>query len=205
MERALLIVSASLLVAFGAPSVFGQASNTASNDKPTTTKATATTKPTATVKVMSDASFAKIADEGGLAEVKLGQLAEDKGSSQAVKDFGKRMVTDHTQADGQLKTAASTDKITLPTQVTAREEATYDRLSKLSGAAFDRAYARDMVRDHEADIAMFQREAKYGKDTSIKSFASQTLPTLQDHLKEAQQMLQSVTTQSGSSTKKQSS
>lgn len=185
-KRALLISTASLSLLFAVPSVFGQASTKSDSAKP----ATANTK--STVRAMSDAAFAKTADDGGMAEIKLGQLAEEKGSSQTVKDFGKRMVTDHGKADDSLKTTASGDKITLPSQISARDEATYDRLSKLSGTAFDRVYARDMVRDHETDVALFQREAKDGKDASVKSFASQTLPTLQDHLKQAREMLQSV-------------
>jgi putative membrane protein len=141
---------------------------------------------------MSDTAFAKNADQGGMAEIKLGQLAEERGSSPAVTDFGERMITDHGKADDSLKSTASVDKITLPSQISARDEATYNRLSKLSGTAFDRAYARDMVRDHETDVALFQREAKDGKDAYVKTFASETLPTLQSHLKQAREMLQSV-------------
>ena len=197
-NRALLISSASLLILFGVPNVFGQTSKASSSNQKSIANENAT-------KVLSDASFAKEANEGGLAEVKLGQLAEDKGSSPGVKDFGKRMVSDHTKADDQLKSAASTDKITLPNQINERDQATYNRLSKLSGTAFDRAYARDMVRDHETDVALFQREAKSGKNESIKTFASETLPTLQDHLKQARQMEQSVSTRPTSGAPKHTS
>ena len=74
----------------------------------------------------------------------------------------------------------------------SKDKATYDMLSKLSGAAFDRAYARDMVRDHEEDIAEFNKEASGGHNPIVKDFATQTLPTLQDHLKEAKEMRQNV-------------
>jgi putative membrane protein len=141
---------------------------------------------------MADTHFAKEAAQGGMAEVKLGQLAQDKGSSDSVKSFGKRMVDDHSKAGDKLKDAASRESITLPTEISAKDQATYDRLSKLNGTAFDRAYARDMVKDHEADIAAFQKEANGGKDDSMKSFASDTLPTLQDHLKEAKEMMKAV-------------
>ena len=146
----------------------------------------------------SDRAFAKEAAEGGLAEVKLGQLAQDKGSSSAVKEFGKRMVDDHSKANDQLKQVASQKNITLPTELSRKDQATYDRLSKLSGAAFDRAYARDMVNDHQKDVAAFEREANNGKDNDIKNFASQTLPTLQDHLKQARQMRQEVSQRASS-------
>lgn len=172
-------------------------------------KAAATTKPTANNnKMMSDSDFAKAAAEGGLAEIRFGTLAEDKASNKSVRGLAERIVTDHTDADKKLQTADSKDGLTIPTNLDAKDLATYKRLSDFSGAAFDRAYARDMVRDHQADIAMFKREANDGKDASIKSFAAQTLPTLEDHLKLAREALESVSPKTGTkgtSTKKQSS
>jgi putative membrane protein len=171
-------------------------------------KPAATAKPSANSKMMSDSDFAKAAAEGGLAEIRFGTLAEDKASNKSVKDLAERIVTDHTDADNHLQTAASKDGLTVRTNLDAKDLATYKRLSDLSGADFDRAYARDMVRDHQADIAMFKREANYGKDASIKSFAAQTLPTLEDHLKLAREALESVSPKTGTkgtSTKKQSS
>ncbi|HEX5481814.1 MAG TPA: DUF4142 domain-containing protein [Terriglobia bacterium] len=144
------------------------------------------------MKKMSDESFAKKAAEGGMAEVKLGQLAQEKGTSQAVKDFGQRMVADHNKANDQLKAVASQTNITLPDEPSAKEQKTYDRLKNLSGKAFDQAYARAMVRDHEHDVRAFRREAKHGQNSAIKSFASETLPTLEQHLKMARQMSHEV-------------
>jgi putative membrane protein len=141
---------------------------------------------------MGDIHFAKEAAQGGMAEVKLGQLAQDKGLSYSVKNFGKRMVDDHSKAGDKLKDVASQENITLPADIAAKDQATYDRLSKLNGAAFDRAYAKNMVKDHEADIAAFQKETNGGKVDSLKSFASNMLPTLQDHLKEAKAMMKTV-------------
>jgi putative membrane protein len=148
---------------------------------------------------IADTHFAKEAAQGGMAEVKLGQLAQDKGSNDSVKNFGKRMVDDHSKAGDKLKDVASQENITLPTDISAKDQATYDRLSKLNGAAFDRAYARDMVKDHQTDVAAFQKEANSGKVDSLKSFASETLPTLQDHLKEAKEMMKSVAGSSAAS------
>jgi putative membrane protein len=139
-----------------------------------------------------DSSFAKEAASGGMAEVQLGQLAEQKGSNQSVKDFGKRMETDHSAADNKLKTVASKDGITLPKGMNQQDRATYEKLSKLSGAEFDKEYARDMVQDHQKDIAAFQKEANTGANPDVKSFASNTLPTLQDHLRMAQDMQRNV-------------
>jgi putative membrane protein len=140
----------------------------------------------------SDEDFAKDAAQGGMAEVTLGQLAEDKGSSDVVKDFGKRMVEDHSKANDRLKEAAEHEKMKLPTQLSKRNQKAYDRLSELSGDAFDRAYARDMVRDHQNDIAAFKQEASSGQNAAIKNFALQTLPTLEDHLKMAREMEQTL-------------
>jgi len=187
-----------LTVLLGAPFTFAQSETKAGSTQKSTKNATSTTR------TLSDTEFAKMAAEGGLAEVKLGQLAEEKGTDQAVKDFGKRMVTDHSKADDSLKTAASDDKIELPSDLSAKDQAAYNRLSKLSGEAFDRTYARDMVRDHRTDIAEFRQEAQDGKDASIKGFASQTLPTLEDHLKLARQVLRSTLATNGNTTKKTS-
>ncbi|HXO62346.1 MAG TPA: DUF4142 domain-containing protein [Candidatus Acidoferrales bacterium] len=156
-----------------------------------TTAASATSK-SSTRSATPDVHFAKEAARGGMAEVKLGQLAQEKGSSDTVKTFGKRMVDDHSKAGDKLKEVASHESITLPSDLSAKDQATYDRLSKLNGAAFDRAYARDMVKDHETDVAAFQKEANAGKNDSLKSFASETLPTLQDHLKQAKEMMKTV-------------
>ncbi|MGB9066929.1 MAG: DUF4142 domain-containing protein [Candidatus Acidiferrales bacterium] len=153
---------------------------------------------------MTDAEFAQRAEEANLAEVKLGSLAAQQGATQTIKDFGKRMVADHSKAEDTLKTVAATSKITLPTALDARDQAICDRLSKLSGEAFDRTYARDMLRDHRNDVAEFRDEASDGKDAALKNFASQTLPTLETHLKLAHEMVQSVSAQKTSETSRHS-
>lgn len=171
---------------------------------PASAKASPKSK-TEPMKMMSDTDFAKAAAEGGLAEVKLGQLARDKASNKEVKDLGQRMVDDHTKANDDLKTAAAKENIAVPSQLDANDQATYSRISQLSGTAFDRAYARDLVRDHKEDIAMFRHEANEGKDPAIKSFAAKTLPTLESHLREAEQTLRAVSPKANSKgTNKQS-
>ena len=148
---------------------------------------------------MADTKFAKDAAAGGLAEVKLGQLAQEKGSSDAVKDFGKRMVDDRSKAGDHLKKVAAKNQIMLPSQLEAQYKTTYDKLSKLSGAAFDKADARDMVNDRTKDVADFKKEASNGKSDDIKNFASQMLPALEDHLKMAHEMLRTVLANSSAS------
>ena len=142
----------------------------------------------------TDKTFVTKAAQGGQAEVELGQLAVDKSQNEQVKEFGQRMVNDHSKANDQLKEIASQQGITLPTGLDAKDQALKDRLSKLSGAQFDRVYMQNMVQDHKADIAEFQKEAKSGKDQAVKQFAQQTLPTLQSHLQEAQQVHQAEMT-----------
>ena len=121
-----------------------------------------------------------------MAEVELGKLAAEKSSNAQVKAFGQRMVTDHGAANDSLKSVASTKQIPVSSALDAKHKATYDRLSKLSGAAFDRAYVADMLMDHKQDVAAFRREIKSGKDADIKAWASNTLPTVEDHLKNVQ-------------------
>jgi putative membrane protein len=133
-----------------------------------------------------DNTFVMKAAEGGMAEVKLGTLAKEKASDPAVKSFGQQMVDDHSKANDELKTVASSKGITLPTDVSAKDKAEYDRLSKLSGAEFDKAYMRLMVSDHRTDVNEFQKESQHGTDSDVKAFAAKTLPTLQHHLQMAE-------------------
>ena len=139
-----------------------------------------------------DSAFAAKAAAGEMAEVKLGQLAQQAGGIDLVKTFGQLMVTDHTAAGAKLKDAAQKENITLPLEMNSEDSAAYTRLSQLSGAAFDREYASAMVKDHETDVAEFQKEISSGKNESIKQFAVQTLPTLTEHLKLAREMEKAV-------------
>ncbi len=132
-----------------------------------------------------DTMFAMEAAQGGLAEVKLGQLAADKAGSADVKAFGQKMVDDHTKANDQLKSIAGQNGMTLPTTMNAKDQAIYDKLSNESGAQFDKAYMRSMVKDHEEDIKVFKKEAEKGKNPQLKQFAQQTTPILESHLEMA--------------------
>jgi putative membrane protein len=140
-----------------------------------------------------DHKFYKTAAEGGLAEVQLGQLAEDKASDDAIKKFGAKMVTDHSAANQKLEQLAQSKNISLPTSPSVMEMATKTKLEVLSGNTFDKSYIKGMVKDHEEDIALFKREARSGKDPDAKAFALATLPTLQEHLK----MIRSIAAKDG--------
>ena len=130
----------------------------------------------------ADKPFIMKAAMGGMAEVMLGQMAAKKGTSAAVKQFGMHMVSDHTKANNELKQVAMSEGVALPKDVGPENKAVMAKLSKLSGAAFDKAYVADMVKDHVEDVGEFAKESKTGKDAKVKGFAGKTLPTLQEHL-----------------------
>ena len=126
--------------------------------------------------------FANKAATGGMMEVELGKLAEDKASSQQVKDFGKMMVEDHTSVNNNFKNITSKKSIELPATVTDDQRKDIDKLSKKSGKDFDKAYVDMMVKDHKDDIKEFKEAEGKVADNDIKNFITSTLPTLQKHL-----------------------
>jgi len=135
-----------------------------------------------------DATFVKKAADGGMAEVSLAKLAQEKASSADVKSFAAKLEKDHSQANDELKELASKKSITLPTAPSKSHQATHDRLAKLSGAEFDKAYVTTMLDDHQKDVREFQRVASGAGDADVKAFASKTLPTLKDHLQQVQEL-----------------
>ncbi|HZT57214.1 MAG TPA: DUF4142 domain-containing protein [Pyrinomonadaceae bacterium] len=139
-------------------------------------------------KMTSDQKFATEAAIGGMEEVQLGQMAAQKGASDEVRQFGQRMVDDHSKANQDLTQVASGKGWTLPTALDAKHQADVTKLSGLSGDQFDKAYVDMMLKDHKKDVGDFQKESNSGADADIKSFATRTLPTLQDHL----QMIQRI-------------
>jgi putative membrane protein len=134
----------------------------------------------------ADKTFATEAAHGGLAEVQIGQLAGQKASSPQVKQFAQRMVQDHTQANQELMQLGKSENLTLPTQIDATHKSETDRLTALSGNAFDTAYMQQMIRDHQKTVADFQKQAQSGTDAALKAFAQKQLPILQQHLQMAQ-------------------
>ena len=114
-------------------------------------------------------------------EVELGRRAAQQGTSDVVKQFGQKMADDHSKANAELMTIASSKGITLPTDVDAKHRAMIGRLARMSGAAFDKAYAKDMLSDHNKDVSAFQKEADSGADPDVKAFAAKTLPILKEH------------------------
>jgi putative membrane protein len=138
----------------------------------------------------ADAAFVKKAAEGGMAEVEIAKLAQEKAQNADVKSFAAKLEKDHSQANDELKQLAAQKNITLP--AAKGHSATYAKLEKLSGAAFDQAFVSAMVADHQKDIKAFERESSSGTDADVKAFASKTLPTLKDHLQQVQDLSKTV-------------
>jgi putative membrane protein len=181
-----MIRNVTLSVAMTGLLCLGAAAQTSSPSSTTQASASTADKNASGTKLdAADRHFIRKAGEGGLAEVELGKLAEEKGQSEEVKKFGQRMVDDHTKANDQLKQLAESKGVTLPTELSATDKAAKARLAKLSGEKFDQAYMHDMVQDHSKDVSEFKKASTTAKDSAVKSFASETLPTLEDHLKEA--------------------
>ena len=128
--------------------------------------------------------FALEAASGGLMEVELGQLAQQKAVTQRVKDFGAMMVRDHTKANEALKNTVS-GKITVPSTLSDKHQRHINDLKDETGLAFDKEYMKMMLDDHEADIKKFESIAKDSKDPAVRDFAKNTLPTLLTHLDSA--------------------
>ena len=168
----------------------GMAPALAETKAPMQTGATqsATTQAAADQLSQQDRDFATKAASGGMAEVSLGRLAMQNADSDAVREFGLKMVEDHGKANEKLKNLAEKKMIALPKQPKGEHAATRDRLDGLKGSQFDRQYADAMVKDHQSTIELFQREADEGQDADLKRFAESTLPTLKQHLKLAQDL-----------------
>jgi putative membrane protein len=122
------------------------------------------------------------------AEIKFGQAAQDMGSSQAVKDFGKMLVDDHTKANEEAVRLANSMGVVVPAGIKPDDMAAYNKAAGMSGAAFDEEFAADMVKGHQAAIDKFQQEADSTDPAPLTDFARQTLPTLKKHLETAQSL-----------------
>ena len=139
-----------------------------------------------------DQSFVKKMAQGNEAEVEAGQLALEKTKNAEVKRFAQMMVDDHRKAGNDLKGIAERKNITITTQPDSEEKATRDRLSKLDGAAFDRAYMDAMVDGHREVVAAVRTESVSGMDPDVKAWATKTLPTIESHLMHAQEVQRSL-------------
>jgi putative membrane protein len=144
-----------------------------------------------------DRKFVMDAAKGGALEVELGKLAEEKATNPAVKQFGQRMVQDHGKANQELAQLAQSKGLAVSPSPDAKHQRMQERLSKLSGADFDRAYVKEMIQDHEKDVKEFRRMSKQAKDPQLKAWTTQTLPTLEEHLRMVKDLQRQVSQATG--------
>jgi len=141
-----------------------------------------------------DTQFVTEAAQANMAEVALGKLATEKAQSDDVKQFGQHMVDDHTKAGEEFKGIVSKNNWTMPTDMNAEQKATEQRLEKLSGPAFDRAFMEVMVKDHIKAVTDFGKEANdTAANSDLRDFANRTYPTLQEHLTRAKAVNDALT------------
>lgn len=120
-----------------------------------------------------------------MTEAHLGQLAQDNGGSQAVKDYGQMLATDHTNDYNQLTAAASKTGLSVPKSIDPKHLQMIAPLAKMKGAAFDHRFIQMMITGHEAAIAAYSREIKNGQNADVKNYAQTAMPVLQKHLDDA--------------------
>jgi putative membrane protein len=147
-------------------------------------------------------SFIRDAAQANMAEVRTGKLAESHAASADVKNFGKHMADDHSTNLQKLKDLAAKKGYTLPSDVKEKDASTYAQLEKLNGQEFDRAYMNAMVADHRKDVAEFEKAASTARDSDVKSYANETLPTLRQHLQMAEETNRRVANPSATSSEK---
>ncbi len=133
-----------------------------------------------------DQAFVTMAAQDGMAEVQLATLAQTNARSPRVKAFASEMIKDHSAADDQLMKIAQAKGITPPTDLNDMQNQQKTMLTAEKGAKFDRDYMHGQVADHQAMLQAFQNEAQNGQDPDIKAYAANTVPTLQQHLTQAQ-------------------
>lgn len=139
-----------------------------------------------------DMKFMKNAAQGGMAEVQAGELAASQGTHPQVRSFGQQMVADHGKANQELMTLASAKGMQLPAGPDNKHKKALAKLKGSSGASFDRAYADQMVKDHQQTLDLFRNTAASAKDADVKAFAAKTVPTLEHHLQMAQALQAAV-------------
>jgi putative membrane protein len=184
------LVLAAALVALAAPL---HAQSPAPAAQPTAQKPAVSP---ATKKFVTDAAMTDIF------EIQAGQLAQQKVSDAVYKDFAQMTIEDHTKTTDQLKGMAPTLGIELPQQLDKMHQAAIDKLSAMSGAAFERTYKADQIHGHREAVAMFERYANSGDNADLRKWASDTLPTLRKHLQHAEALPRPAPATTGSGTRK---
>ncbi len=152
-----------------------------------------------TGKQLDDRTFVMKAAQGGMAEVALGRLAEKNASSEKVRQFGMRMVKDHGMANKELIVICEKNNFEFPKRMGKEHKECWDKLSGLKGQQFDRAYMKEMVKDHKEDVEEFMAAAQGLQNQDLRRFAAKTLPILREHLKMAEDIHRTLGSGAGNS------
>ncbi len=131
---------------------------------------------------MKDKMFLRNAAEGGMAEVKLGQLASQKAGSEDVKAFGQKMMDDHAALNNEMAPIADSMGVRAPKDLSKKDQDLYDQLNGLSGTEFDNAYLSAMVKDHRKDLRDFRMEASTTQDSTLKDAVEKGEKVIHEHL-----------------------
>jgi putative membrane protein len=134
---------------------------------------------------MTDTNFIMAAAQGGMTEVKLGELASTSGKREDVKEFGKMMVKDHTAINEDLKALAAQKGVTPPKSLDAEHQGIVDNMTALKGSEFDDAYIAGMIQIHQKDAKAFKAESAATQDVDIKYFLDKSIPVVESHLQQA--------------------
>jgi putative membrane protein len=180
-----MLATASFVVAFAAGPVWAQPQGNPAGLTPGAPQSSAGT-PAPNQPSVPDRNFARTTAAGGVSEVELGRLAEHEGHNPAVREFGQRMVSDHSKANTRLSELARAANVLLPDGPDAEHRTMQEQLGKLHGAAFDHAYIQGQIIDHQQTAQLLEYEIGSGQDPQLKSFASDVLPIVMQHLEMAQ-------------------
>lgn len=186
------LIAAAFLVAGGAPAAYAQQSGAVAAQHKAPANNSAANQLNAPAKIpqkplsLTDKAFVDSAARDGMLEIALAKQAEAKSSSPDVKNFARKIIEDHTKADRQLKQIAREGGFKLPDTLSSAGQKELQKFSRLTGSKFDKAYIKFAVKDHRKATATFASEANQGTDPSLKTFASNTLPTLRQHLSMAE-------------------
>jgi putative membrane protein len=182
-----MVAAAALTLALGAVPALAQTS--------TTTTTTTDTAAQAGQLAEADQTFVEKAAQDSIAEIDLGELAKERAVSEEVKQFAQRMIDDHGKANEQLEEIAKTKGAVIPTEAGEEHSKVRAELADLKGEEFDQKYMAAMAEDHQKAVDLFQKQAEEGLDPELKAFAEQTLPTIKEHLTQAQSMVQQAQAQ----------
>lgn len=198
MRRPILrTISVAIALAFGSGWVAAQTAGAGTGTMAPNSTKPSTSKAASEKLSHADREFIEDAAKGGMFEVQSGQLAQQKASDPAVKEFANKLVQDHSKANDELKQIAQAKGVTLPDKEKWGERREAKKLEKLSGAAFDREFAMRSVTDHRKDIKDFEKAASKVKDPELKAWAEKQLPTLREHLAMAEKLPEAGSQQAG--------